>query len=76
MPSNARPPPLPSRCPSLPDGTPRVVKKAKIQLQREGEAPLDLEKGERVFLVEEAGGLATVTLLDGTQGTVPAKSLK
>ena len=31
-------PPL-DRCPSLPDGTPRVVKKAKTQLQREGEPP-------------------------------------
>ena len=64
------------RCPPLPEGRPKVVSKSKIQLERQGEDPLALSKGERVFVLSEAGGLSTLALLDGTQGTAPAKSRK
>lgn len=70
-------PPL-DACPALPDGRPAVVKKKGLERSVEpGGGALDtLSKGDRVFILEEADGLARVALLDGSEGWVPVKALK
>ena len=70
-------PPL-DACPAMPDGRPTVVKKKRSDRTDSPEgAVLDtLEKGERVFIMEERDGLSRVQLLDGSEGWVTTKDLK
>ena len=70
-------PPL-DACPAMPDGRPATVKKMAVdRLDAPGGSPVDtLEKGDRVFVMEESGGMARVQLLDGSEGWVPVKQLK
>jgi hypothetical protein len=71
------PPPL-DACPDLPDGRPALVKKKQSdRTDAPAGAVLDtLERGDRVFIMEEQDGLSRVQLLDGSEGWVSTKDLK
>jgi hypothetical protein len=67
-----------AECPAMPEGRPSMAKKGKLELMGapDGEMLQQLEKGERLFVMETEGKMVKVQLIDGTEGWVSAKGVK
>lgn len=66
----------PAACPPMPEGRRVAVAKPTPLVDAAGATLTDLERGTRLFVVEEGGALLAVSLTDGTRGFVDPRRVK